>query len=236
MRPDQRLQLARGNRLCFGCLSRSHMLSTCNKSRTCNVDGCSKKHSVWLHVNRARSFTQSNVDVIDGIRSLHVVTGTVNCCVAGNRVYLLLVTVLVNGHEPALALLDAGSTNTFITERLEGELGLQGKSVPCRLSTLGSDVNLMTKHVTFDVSSLNDNETSTFRNVCVVPDIPAEVPAGNISLKDYPYLADLPLSPVTNAKVDLLIGQDQPDLLVPMQICRSVGKAGQPYATRTKLG
>ena len=236
MRPDQRLQLARGNRLCFGCLSRSHMLSTCNKSRTCNVDGCSKKHSVWLHVNRARSFTQSNVDVIDGIQSLHVVTGTVNCCVAGNRVYLLLVTVLVNGHEPALALLDAGSTNTFITERLEGELGLQGKSVPCRLSTLGSDVNLMTKHVTFDVSSLNDNETSTVRNVCVVPDIPAEVPAGNISLKDYPYLADLPLSPVTNAKVDLLIGQDQPDLLVPMQICRSVGKAGQPYATRTKLG
>ena len=40
MRPYQRLQLARRNRLCFGCLSRSHMLTTCDKSRTCNVDGC----------------------------------------------------------------------------------------------------------------------------------------------------------------------------------------------------
>ena len=70
----------------------------------------------------------------------------------------------------------------------------------------------------------------------MVPDIPAEVPAGSISLKDYPYLAGLPLSPVMNAKVDLLIGQDQPDLLVPIQIYRSVSEAGQPYATRTKLG
>ena len=41
---------------------------------------------------------------------------------------------------------------------------------------------------------------------------------------------------MTNAKVDLLIGQDQPDLLVPLEICRSVNKAGQLYATRTKLG
>ena len=70
----------------------------------------------------------------------------------------------------------------------------------------------------------------------MVPDIPAEVPAGNISPKDSPHFADVPLSPVTNAKVDLPIGQDQPYLLVPMQICRSDNKAGQPYATRTKLG
>ena len=54
----------------------------------------------------------------------------------GNRVYFPLVTVLVNGHEPAVALLDTGSTNTFITERLASKLSLQGKSVPCRLSTL----------------------------------------------------------------------------------------------------
>ena len=138
----------------------------------------------------------------------------------GNRVYLPLVTVLVDGHEPAVALLDTGSTNTFITERLASKLSLQGKSVPCRLGTLGSNVDLMTKHVTFDVSPLNDNVTFNVQNVCVIPDIPADVPADGISLDDYPHLAGLPLSPVTNAKVDLLIGQDQPDLLVPLEICR----------------
>ena len=70
----------------------------------------------------------------------------------------------------------------------------------------------------------------------MIPDIPADVPADGISLDDYPHLAGLPLSPVTNAKVDLLIGQYQPDLLVPLEICRSANKAGQHYATRTKLG
>ena len=159
MRPYQRLQLARRNHLCFGFLSKSHMLATCDKSRTCNVDGCNMKHSVWLHVNQVRSYTQYNVSGEEGGRSLNVVTGSVNSCMTGNRVYLPLVTVLVNGHEPAVALLDTGSTNSFITERLASKLSLQGKYVPCRLSTLGSNVNLMTKHVTFDVSPLNDNVT-----------------------------------------------------------------------------
>ena len=57
--------------------------------------------------------------------------------------------------------------------------------------------------------------------------LPSDVSADGISLDDCSHL--------TNANVDLLIGQDQPDLLVPLEIYRSV-KAGQPYATRTKLG
>ena len=172
----------------------------------------------------------------DSTQSLNVVAGAVDSCMTGDRIYLPLVTVLVNGHEPAVALLDTGSTNTFITERLASKLSLQGKSVPCRLSTLGSNVDMMTKHVTFDVSPLNDNATFNVQNVYVIPDIPADVPADGISLDDYPHFAGLPLSPVTNAKVYLLIGQDQPDLLVPLEICRSVNKAGQLYATRTELG
>ena len=236
MRPYQRLQLVRRNHLCFGCLSKTHMIATCDKSRTCNVDGCNSKHNALLHVNQVRSYTQYNVNSNEGGRSPNVVTGSVNSCMTGNRVYLPMVTVLVNGREPAVALLDTGSTNTFITERLASKLSLQGKSVPCRLSTLGSKLNLMTEHVTFDVSPLNDDVTFNVRNVCVIPDIPADVPAYGISLDDYSYFAGLPLSPVTNAKVDLLIGQDQPDLLVPLEICRSLNKAGQPYATRTKLG
>ena len=172
----------------------------------------------------------------DSTQSLNVVTDTVDSCMTGNRVYLPLVTVLVNGHEPALALLDTGSTNTFITDRLASKSELQGESVSYCPSTRGSDVNLMIEHVTFDVSSLYDNVTCNIRNDCVVTDIPSDVAADGSSLDDYPHLAGLPLSPVTNAKVDLLIGQDQPDLLVPLEICRSVNKAGQPYATRTELG
>ena len=164
----------------------------------------------------------------DSTQSLNVVTDTVDSCMTGNRVYLPLVTVLVNGHEPEVALLDSGSTNTFTTDRLASKSELQGESVSYCPSTRGSDVNLMIEHVTFDVSSLNDNVTCNIRNDCVVTDIPSDVAADGSSLDDYPHL--------TIAKVVLLIGQDQPDLLVPLEICRSLNKAGQPYVTRTKLG
>ena len=69
----------------------------------------------------------------DSTQLLNVVTCTVDSCMTGNRVYLPLVTVLVNGHEPAVALLDSGSTNTIITERLASKLSLQGKI--CTLSS-----------------------------------------------------------------------------------------------------
>ena len=164
----------------------------------------------------------------DSTQSLNVVTDTVDSCMTGNRVYLPLVTVLVNGHEPAVALLDTGSTNTFITDRLASKAELQGESVSYCPSIRGSDVNLMIEHVTFDVSSLNDNVICNVANDCVVTDLPSDVSADGISLDDCSHL--------TNANVDLLIGQDQPDLLVPLEICRSLNKAGQPYATRTKLG
>ena len=152
----------------------------------------------------------------DSTQSLNVVTGTVNSCMTDNLVCLPLITVFANVDDPAVALIDSGSNNTLVTDRLASKSKLQGEYVPYRLSTIGSNVNLMTKHVTFDVSPLNDNETFNVQNVCVVPDIPADVPADGISLDDYPHLAGLPLSPVPNAKVDLLIGQDQPYLLVPM--------------------
>ena len=116
MRPYQRSQLARINRLCFSCLSRSHMMTTCDKSRTCNVDGCNKRHSIWLHLNEVRSSIQSNVYDSDDTHSLNAVTGNVNACMTGNRVCLPLVSVLVNGHEPAVALLYSESTNTLVTE------------------------------------------------------------------------------------------------------------------------
>ena len=63
-------------------------VATCDKSRTCNVDGCNRKHSVWLHVNQVRSYTQYNVNGDEGGRSPNVVTGSVNSCMTGNRVYL----------------------------------------------------------------------------------------------------------------------------------------------------
>ena len=39
MLPVQRQQLARQKQLCYGCLSRSHMVAECRETVMCSIDG-----------------------------------------------------------------------------------------------------------------------------------------------------------------------------------------------------
>ena len=53
-------------------------------------------------------------------------------------------------------------------------------------------------------------------------------------LSKWPHLRDLDIPEADVAGVDLLIGQDNSDLLVPLEI--RAGAKGEPYAVRTTLG
>ena len=50
----------------------------------------------------------------------------------------------------------------------------------------------------------------------------------------WPHLKDLHLSRVDKSGISILIGQDVPEVLWPLELRK--GKEGQPYATRTCLG
>ena len=46
---DDRLKLVKENRLCFNCLSNSHMIKECKSKVCCRIDSCSKRHHTLLH-------------------------------------------------------------------------------------------------------------------------------------------------------------------------------------------
>ena len=50
----------------------------------------------------------------------------------------------------------------------------------------------------------------------------------------WPHLKDLRLPRVDKSDVSILIGQDVPEALWPLELRK--GEEGQPYATRTRLG
>ena len=50
----------------------------------------------------------------------------------------------------------------------------------------------------------------------------------------WPHLKDLRLPRVDKSGVSILIGQDVPEALWPLELRK--GEEGQPYATRTRLG
>lgn len=68
-------------------------------------------------------------------------------------------------------------------------------------------------------------------NVYVVEDIP--VNSSYVPLHDYEHLYDLPVDSAAQ-QVDLLIGQDVAEALIPLETRR--GRQGEPFAVRTLLG
>ena len=91
-----------------------------------------------------------------------------------------------------------------------------------------------TKVVSFILYSLDGSRSLKMSNVFVVEEVPYTYSHCR-DLSIYPHLSDVPISPVyAPAKVDLLIGQDNSDALVSLQVLR--GNPGDPFAVLTKFG
>ena len=210
------------------------MVAECRESVMCSIDGCKSRHSKFLHVSgRQRSLNQSQRARKASVPSNGSVVGNVNTCSvqSSKRVTLPPITVLVNGHEQ-IALLDQGSTNTLVSKRLADKLMLNGESIKCSLDTVGMSKPVHTKYVKLNVASLVNGEMFAIDHVLVVPDIPAESPPCELTLSHYPYLDDVSVGPLAvGTKADLLIGNDNPDLLMPLDVRRSRCEVRQPYAT-----
>ena len=133
------------------------------------------------------------------------------------------------------ALLDSGSTNSFITSDAVKCFGLSGKTVIYRHSTVDTlCMTTSTKVVNFILYSLDGSKSLTMSNVFVVEEIPFTYSHCR-DLSVYPHLSDIPISLVhPPAKVDLLIGQDNREALVPLQVLK--GNPGDPVSVLTKFG
>ena len=82
--------------------------------------------------------------------------------------------------------------------------------------------------------SLDGSKSLTMSNVFVVEEVPYTYSHCR-DLSVYPHLSDVPISPLyPPAKVDILIGQDNSDALVPLQVFK--GNPGDPFAVSTKFG
>ena len=221
MKVPERIKLVKDNNLCENCLLNNHKTADCRKMTRCTVDGCNEKHTKFIHVNKSSQRAQSS-----DVRP--VTNASVN---VDGDVLLPVVPISVNDKCDTHALLDSGSTSTFCTQDLVNELELQGHDVKYRLRTLNKEANVCTKSVSLKVASRDGRDVLNLSDVFVVPEIPVSVPV--VDLKKYPHLCDIPLCQEV-AHVKLLIGQDNAEALVPIQLER--GGKGEPFAVRTLFG
>ena len=144
-----------------------------------------------------------------------------------------VVKVLVNDRCWVSAALDTCSSSTFCSRSLAQSLSLTGKTVSYRLGTLNGETLSSSELVTFKVSSGCDHESRVMSGVKIVDHIP--VACGNLNAHDYEHLRGIDYSASVNCRsVDLLIGQDNADLLIPLEV--RTGRSDEPYAVRYLFG
>jgi hypothetical protein len=131
----------------------------------------------------------------------------------------------------SMFLLDTGSTSSFCTRELADGLNIRGKEATLQISTIdSSSKQKMTEVLSLQVSTSN-GEILHMPNVYVTESIP--VPSVKWEVR-YKHLVDIPVPKSDCIKVDILIGQDCSEALVPLEVRK--GSIGEPYAVRTMLG
>ena len=223
MKPTERRKFVMDRKLCENCLLDNHMVTDCRKNTYCSVPGCGQKHTKFIHVVESNDRSQVSPD------TSRVTNASVNADV---NILVPVVPVLVGDKHQTHALLDTGSTNSFCTQSLIDDLKIEGRDVNFTLSTINaSERPVCSKVVDLKVASTNGRDVLRLSNVFVVPEIPVNLP--NVDLKGYPHIRDLPISQNVD-HVNLLIGQDHCEALIPLQIKR--GAKGEPFAVQTLFG
>ena len=202
---------------------------------------CNLNHSTYIHVDDVivnkdvDVNTVTPVDIPTNFSGTTLASNSADDTPSGDYTFMPTVSVVVNESYNTHALLDSGSTNSFITSDAVKGLGLSGKTVNYRHSTVDTPcMTTSTKVVNFILYSLDGSKSLTMSNVFVVGEVPYTYsPCRDLSI--YPHLSDISISPVyPPAKVDLLIGQDNSEALVPLQVLN--GNPGDPFGVLTKFG
>ena len=256
-----RWQLAKDKKLCFRCLGVAHVGRSCQRSRSCGLDGCAQLHHRLLHKNTT-SATASNTATWSGTpaatypmevqQPVHSLVTDYRGFVASDNITMMskdkcdsfvalrtVPVILRNGNKvmKVNALLDDGSTKTYINADVADELQLVGESQQVTVNVLnGQCETFKTRPVDVQLQSVDgavDIKVSAFTTNRVTGLMkPVDWNKyrnkwSHLSRINFPKLGCRPI-------VDMLIGLDCADLHAAMTEVR--GSPGQPIARLTPLG
>ena len=132
-----RWNVAKKGSVCFRCLSTGHHGSRCNRNKPCGIDGCKRPHSRLLHEGeRPVATCPANEEKNeDSEEYSHTAVKE------GTKIALRTIPVVIrNGSRTVKvnALLDDGSTRTYINSDVANEINLlKGKTDEISVGTMG---------------------------------------------------------------------------------------------------
>ena len=234
---NNRWDAAKQHGLCFRCLGEDHAGRDCKRTRTCEIDGCQKNHHRLLHKKQAQVVDKRWRSSSPREGDLVTVHQTHHSRIEG--VALRTVPVIVrNGTKEIVinALLDDGSTKSYLNSDIAAALGLEGNFQRVTVDVLNGHTEVLeTMPVDLILESVD-------RKLCKpMSAFTVNKVAGDMKVidwareaKKWPHLQNIKFQSIQRETVDMLIGVDYPELHLSVQEIQS--QPGQPFARLTPLG
>ena len=234
-----RWELVKPSDLCINCLQHGHRAQTCSVAP---CQQCKKKHHAMLHQDRGEASAGSSSSPKPSEKKQEQPTrhDTTTCAsFPGNGTALMLIPVVLQGKDEAIqctALLDSGSTTSYIREDVAKAVGLQGELETLSATVLGGKkVSGTRERVTAGLGDIAGTFQTTL-SAWVLPTITNSLEATdwNSQKAKWPHLEDVTFPQITSPQVDILIGVNCAECHVCLSERR--GRTTEPIARQTPLG
>ncbi|XP_052820245.1 uncharacterized protein LOC128246077 [Mya arenaria] len=214
---EDRWKKAKENRLCFRCLQSSHTGKECRYKGKCGIDGCEKTYNRLLH-NVGRAVDAGLNAQAETFEPKAQTQERVFTSSHSNYISLRTVPVIIKVHEKEIkinALLDDGSTKSYINEDVIAELGISGEKQTVEVNVING------KTERFDTMEANFTLLDTSKNfeiemtVQTTKNVTGRLQAidWNRNAKKWSHLQGINFPRIgKRSKVDLLIGLDYVEL------------------------
>lgn len=244
----ERLKYLRKKDVCFGCLKTAkHVSKDCKCRLTCNK--CQRRHPTVLHDDKysksERPTESSSQD--KSMKDNNCSNATCGLTGAGEKAskyFPVILPVKVKSKKSGkeiltYAFLDDGSNSVFCSENLQRKLNAKGRKTKLKIETLNQTKEV---HSTIlddlEITDINNENTIPLPEVFTQTKIPAskENIVKQHDIDSWNYLQKVKLHEIDmpNTEIGILIGNNVPKAMEPMEVISSEGQG--PFAVRTRLG
>ena len=238
---DKMMEVTRSHNLCLNCLKPGHYSKKCTSLSKCRK--CQRPHHTLLHIEpkpetQALFSTTGQSEPITMPVSNHAATGF------GSNALLMTCQVLV--HSPdgialkARALLDSGSSTSFVSDQLVQNLQLPKTSRDIKISGIAGISHHSPLHsvVNLDISPMHAKCDKINVSAVIIPRVTSDLPQRPVHQKStWSHLHELNLADPDfgrPGRIDILLGVDvYADIVLQG---RRTGPPDAPVAFETKFG
>ena len=234
----RRYELVKEHRLCFGCLRKRHGLNRYRSKRVCGKEGFTKLHHPDLHYSSIRNVNYQHESSENHPMVDTQVKARINDFKSGRtNVALGIISVPVQDSRgrmvTARALIDEGSDTTLAARSFVRKLGFNGRKGLLKVAEVNGESREQSERLNLKIRTAEDQNHTihvwTLNQLCEA--------VTSIDWREVqercPHLKGLQLE-TPPGPIDLLIGMDHAELLMPKEM--RTGGEREPYAIRTRLG